>query len=253
MIQPFPGMNPYLEALRLWPDVQASLSVAICHQIQLHFGNMYVATLVPYLGIEILPPELLPHRSSAKRQDNHLTIAPVPLTGTVTMEMPTRYHRIEIRTIGEELLVTAIELLSPVNKRPGADAADAYDRKRRELFRSDVHLLEIDLLRGGRRPAFIEPLPEEPYFIFLSRAERRPAVEIWPIALSERLPIVPIPLRYPDEDIPLDLNAAITQIYNSARYDYRIDYRQPPPAPELDSAEAAWVDELLRAKKLRTA
>jgi len=168
------------------------------------------------------------------------------------MELPTRYHRLEIRTVGDDVLVTAIELLSPVNKRPGADAADAYDRKRREIFRSDVHLLEIDLLRGGRRPAFIEPLPDYPYFIFLSRAQRRPAIEIWPIALREALPIVPIPLRYPDDDIPLDLNATLTQIYRSARYDYRIDYHQSPPAPELSSAEAAWVDELLHTQNVRT-
>ncbi len=124
-MQPFPGMNPYLETLILWPDVQTSLSVAICNQIQPLFGDRYVAILVPYLGIEILPAELLSRRPNEKQQVSTPTIAPAPLAGTVAMEMPTRYHRIEIRTVGEEQLVTTIEILSPVNKRPGIGGADA--------------------------------------------------------------------------------------------------------------------------------
>lgn len=251
MIQPFPGINPYLETPWLWPDVQASLSVAICNQVQPLFGDRYAATLVPYLGIELLPAALMPRRPDANQQDSTSAIAPAPLTGSVAMEMPTRYRRIEIRTVGEERSVTAIELLSPMNKRPGPDAADIYERKRREIFRSNAHLLEIDLLRGGRRPELVQPLPNAPYFIFLSRAERRPTIEIWPVALIEPIPIVPIPLRYPDADIPLDLNAALALIYRSARYDLRIDYHQSPPPPELPAAEAAWVDELLRARGLR--
>ena len=169
------------------------------------------------------------------------------------MEFPTRYHRIEIRPVGEETLVTAIEILPPVNKRPGADAADAYERKRREVFNSDAHLLEIDLLRGGRRPALLEPLPDAPYFIFLNRANRRPLIEIWPLRLQEPIPIVPIPLQWPDPDIPLDLNKAIAQAYHNARDDLRIHYSQPPPPPELSDEQATWLDDLLRARGLRPA
>lgn len=200
---------------------------------------------IPDVGVFEREAPLPPLRGGAT------TIAPAPLTGTVTMELPTRYHRLEIRTIADDVLVTAIEILSPVNKRPGIDAADAYERKRREIFRSAAHLLEIDLLRGGRRPELVQPLPNAPYFIFLSRAARRPTIEIWPVALTKPMPIVPIPLRYPDADIPLDLNVALALIYRSARYDYRIDYRQTPPPPELSAEEAGWVDELLHARGLR--
>jgi hypothetical protein len=254
-------MDPYLEAPTLWPDVHARLAIAISDQLQPLLGQQYSAVIIPYVATETLaiaPNRFIPDVGVLERElplptqrDSATAIAPAPLTGTVTMELPTRYHRLEIRTVGDDVLVTAIEILSPVNKRPGSDAADAYERKRREIFRSNAHLLEIDLLRGGRRPEIVQPLPDYPYFIFLSRAERRPAIEIWPIALREALPIVPIPLRYPDPDIPLDLNAAIALIYRSARYDYRIDYRQPLPPPELPAAEAAWVDELLHARGLR--
>lgn len=257
----FPGMDPYLEDPTLWPDVHTSLSFAIRDQVQPLLGQQYSAVIIPYVAMETLAiasnrfiPDvgiveretITPVRSSAT------AIAPAPLVGTVTTSLPTRYHRLEIRTVVDDLLVTAIEILSPVNKRPGIDAADAYERKRREIFQSNVHLMEIDLLRGGRRPEIVQPLPHDPYFIFLSRAERRPVIEIWPVRLDNPIPVVPIPLRYPDADIPLDLNAALALIYRSARYDFRINYRQPPPAPELAPEELAWAETLLRERGLRS-
>jgi hypothetical protein len=158
---------------------------------------------------------------------------------------------VEIRETDTGLLVTAIEILSPVNKRPGHEAFDTYQRKRRDLLRTDVNLMEIDLLRGGRRPPLITPLPEAPYFIFLSRGERRPAVEIWPLSLQEVIPILPVPLRTPDPDVPLDLVQAIQTVYTEAAYDLRIDYNQPPPKPDLPLNWLQWLDEHLKSARLR--
>ena len=259
----FPGMDPYLEEPALWPDVHHELSSSIRNQIQPLLSPRYIAAIEPYVAMETI--EIVPARSvvpdiaviERERTGNTggvaTAIAPAPLTGTVALEIPTRYHRIEIRRVGEGTLVTAIEILSPVNKRPGADAADAYDRKRRQIFNSDAHLLEIDLLRGGRRPALLQPLPDDPYFIFLSRVEERPLIRIWPLPLRKPIPIVPIPLQWPDPDIPLDLNDALARAYRSARYDLRIDYRQTPPPPELPAEDAAWLDSHLRARALRPA
>lgn len=257
----FPSMDPYLEDPAHWPDFHARLAIAMSDQIQPLIGPHYSAVIVPYTVTEtiaITPNRFVPDLGVVEREPpmsprvGSTTIAAAPLTGTIAMEIPTRYHQLEIRTAGNDTLVTAVEVLSPVNKRPGADAADAYERKRHEIFQSNVHLMEIDLLRGGRRPEIVQPLPPDPYFIFLSRAERRPVIEIWPVRLEESIPIVPIPLRYPDEDVPLDLNAALALIYRSARYDFRIDYRQPPPPPELAPAEAAWMEALLRERGLRS-
>ncbi|MFN8513291.1 MAG: DUF4058 family protein [Chloroflexia bacterium] len=118
------------------------------------------------------------------------------------------------------------------------------ERKRRELFRSDAHLLEIDLLRGGKRPDAGIALPDEPYFTFLSRAQYRPRIFIWPMPLRNALPVVAVPLLPPDPDLPLDLTAALKRIYATARYDLRIDYRQPPPPPDISAEDAAWVAQL---------
>jgi len=260
MEPPFPAMDPYLEASSIWPDVHHRLIAAICDQILMTLNPRYTAIITPYVAfesIEITPirmavPDIaITERDVPSASGGGVAIAPAPLTGTATMEIPTRYGRLEIRTVDDQALVTAIELLSPANKRPGAEGYDAYIHKRREFFRSEAHLLEIDLLRGGRRPRLATPLPDAPYFIFLSRAERRPHVDIWPLKLSEPIPVVPVPLRFPDPDTPLDLTTALRRIYISARYERRIDYRQAPPSPALGSDDAVWLDASLRERGLR--
>ena len=152
-----------------------------------------------------------------------------------------------------EHLVTAIEILSFANKRPGHAAYLTYRRKRRAILASTAHLLEIDLLRAGERSPLAEPLPEAPYFIILSRAERRPVAEVWPLRLQEPLPILPVPLLPPDPDVPLDLGHALSTIYDRSGYDLRIDYTQRPPAPTLSAEDGAWLEAHLRTVGKRQA
>lgn len=111
-----------------------------------------------------------------------------------------------------------IQLLSPVNKRPGPDGADAYEQKRQELFVSGMHLLEIDLLRVGKRPqiAASTVLPDAPYFVFLSRAERRPEIALWACTFRKPLPNVPVPLHRPDPDAVLPLASLLQRVYRNA-------------------------------------
>lgn len=63
--------------------------------------------------------------------------------------------------------------------------------------------------------------------------------------LQDTLPIIPVPLRTPDPDIPLDLPLALNDIYDEAAYDLSIDYRQPPPPPPLSESDARWIENLL--------
>lgn len=269
MKYPFPGMDPFLEAPGLWPDVHSSLMYAFRDQIQQQLNPDYVAVITPYVAFESLqigptrmafvpdvgvvesqPPASLGGASAAA-----VAIAPAPVTMPADMTIPTRYARLEIRTVDDETLITAVELLSPANKRAGTNktsGAGAYDDKRQEIFQTGAHLLEIDLLRNGTRPRVSGSLPDAAYFIFLSRAERRPNIDIWPVALPEPLPVVPVPLRRPDPDVALDMGASLRQIYASARYERRIDYRTDPPPPALSTEDAAWLDAHLRAQGLRT-
>ena len=70
-------------------------------------------------------------------------------------------------------------------------------------------------------------------------------MDVWPIHLQDQLPIIPVPLRSPDADVPLDLGAAMTAIYDEAAYDLTIDYREMPPPPKPSEADLQWVDDLL--------
>ena len=68
---------------------------------------------------------------------------------------------------------------------------------------------------------------------------------IWPIALEQPLPTIPIPLLSGDAPVDLDLQQALRVVYDIIGYDELIDYNGPPPGP-LTDAESHWVEEQLR-------
>jgi hypothetical protein len=80
----------------------------------------------------------------------------------------------------------------------------------------------------------------------LSRANRRPTVEVWPLALEERLPVLPAPLAAPAPDAPINLGDIVATVYERGGYDVQIDYRTAPPPPPLTAKECKWAAELLR-------
>lgn len=119
-------------------------------------------------------------------------------------------------------------------------------QKRQRLLNSSTHLLEIDLVGNGRRVPMQQPLPAAPYFVFLSRAEKRPILEVWPIQLNEKLPTVPIPLLPSDADTLLDLQLALDTIYDALGYDLSVDYSSSPEIP-LKGEWATWATKHLQA------
>ncbi len=264
MPSPFPGMDPYLETTNRWRNVHNNLATEIQAQLAPLLRPRYYADQEPRFfyntGLDVathrtgLPDVSVletPLPAPIATPEGEVAIAPAPLELLITTEQPEKLNTVVIRTVEGDELVTAIELLSSVNKRPGHAAYHAYHRKRRALLESAAHLLEIDLLRAGERPPLAEPLPEAPYFIILSRAERRPVAEIWPLTLPEPIPIVPVPLLPPDADLPLDLGQALATIYDRSGYDLRIDYTQPPPPPPLSAEEITWLNEHLHKAGLR--
>ncbi|MBI4605695.1 MAG: DUF4058 family protein [Planctomycetes bacterium] len=248
MPSPFPGMDPYLESPDIWEDFHASLAWKISVQLAPRLRPRYYAALTPRVTYEEISIEQVhgvkPDVSVLKVSDRPMeggavAIEAAPLTGIVTFEVPVKDQTVEIRESGTGTLVTSIEILSPWNKRPGHEAFDAYRKKRR----SAAHLMEIDLLRAGKRPPIATELPDAPYFVVLSREERRPRVEIWPLRLQKPIPVLPVPLVAPDPDVPIDLGKAIEEIYAERAFDLRIDYSRPPPKPDLPPEDAAWVQE----------
>lgn len=119
---------------------------------------------------------------------------------------------------------------------------EQYLAKRRQILYRPVHLVEIDLLRGGQRMP-IESIPACDYLIMVSRVESRPRVGLWPLALRDRLPRIPIPLASGDADAVLDLQPLLEAQYQAAGYEDYI-YRHSPQPP-LSRQDGEWAERLL--------
>ena len=248
---PFPGMDPYLEAPTIWPDVHTTLMSIFREQLTPLLAPKYLAELETQVVIDRTDeePQVVLPDVSVTTSDVTVGVpsavavaAPVPVQVRVPLDVPTRVVSIHIRQRENARLVAVIELLSPVNKRRGK-GRDEYLDKRRTLLTSPVHFIEIDLLRSFPRMPFDDPLPPAHYLVMICKAGERPKSSVWPLSVRQLLPTIPIPLLVPDPPVPLDMGQALRTAYERARYDLRVDYSRPP-VPPLSPADTAWVEAL---------
>lgn len=262
MPSPFPGIDPYLEGY-LWSDVHNALASKIRQQLTPKLRPRYAARLEVYVVEDSLPeseigilyPDVEVMQVRQRREtvasaaptatpasSASVSVTPAPLTLPIFQPVAVRLVNVEIRDTAQNVLVTCIEILSPVNKRESG--LTSYRQKRQRLYQAGVHLIELDLLRRGTRPFAHPRLPDVPYSIALTRAQSG-VMDVWPLGLQDTLPVIPVPLRSPDPDVPLELPQVLVEIYDEAGYDLSIDYSQPPPPPVLSDADAAWIRSLL--------
>lgn len=265
MPSPFPGMDPYLEGH--WRDVHAGLVVYARDALQ---GNLpgglrarveeSVLLETPKgLGDHPLYPDVrvVEYTSRRETQTQPGTSAAVaePILVEAEPEPVTEpYLEIIDRESGNRV-VTVIEFLSPSNKSPGPNR-EQYLRKQREVCSSDANLVEIDLNRFGRHTlAFtlehVKPPYRTPYMSCVRRATRRGLAEVYPMPLPHRLPIVKIPLRPDDADVPLDLQSLVEQCYRNGGYEGTINYAVDPDPP-LTGTDEKWAEVRLLELGLRT-
>ncbi len=255
MPSPFPGMNPYLEQERAWNDFHESFMPAARDAIAAQVRPHFIAKINEHLFIHELPED---SRRFIGRADVGVTRPPfapaeegataavieAPATVRLLSVDVERLSFIEIRDRDSWELVTVVELLSPSNKYAGADR-DQYLAKRHQLLFSPVHLVEIDLLRGGPRMP-MRNLPDCDYCILVSRAETRPDAGVWPIQLRDPLPPVRIPLRPPHADAQLDIQQILHRVYDAAGYEDYI-YRGEP-RPQLNVQDRAWAQQVIAGR-----
>ncbi|MDY7078855.1 MAG: DUF4058 family protein [Chloroflexota bacterium] len=272
MPSPFPGMDPYLEEPARWPDLHHRLITYISNALQKQVRPRYHARIGERIYI-LQPPRALypdvllvrrpvrePAPAGVYAQDTEaaVTAGDEELQLPVVFTLPPVEHRepfIEIVHAAGEEVVTVIEVLSPANKASG-EGQRLYHRKQQEILHSSAHLVEIDLLAEGLHTVALPEegkasLPPHRYLVSVNRATDEYRFELYPISLQRRLPHINVPLREPDPDAVVDLQAVFTQCYDDGGYEDFVNYRRPPQAM-LSPEEAAWVDGLLRGKGIRS-
>jgi hypothetical protein len=253
MPSPFPGMNPYLEQEDQWHSFHEWFIPRLAEVLVGKTPSRYLVKLDESVYLHELSSE---ERRLLGRPDVMVLdgsgVASDPKSGAATAGLAPIYAKlpavdlqklssIEIRDGHSRRLITAIELLIPMNKRLGPDR-DVYLAKRARIMRQGVNLVEIDLLRGWPRMP-MEGVPTCDYLIMVARPEEWPRAGVWPILLRQALPTIPIPLIPSDPDVKVDLQDLLNSTYDAGGFSRYIYDGEPEPA--LSPEDAEWARKLV--------
>lgn len=254
-------MDPYLEHPEVWPGVHllliAAIAEALSPQLRPKYTvsvevRMYESTGEQSLLVGI--PDVAVQKSNRRSSEQPLKVAVAqpkaqPTIVNIPMPVSIRQGFLEVREVSTKEVVTAIELLSPINKRSG-HGRQAYESKRQKVFNSATNLVEIDLLRA------YEPMPmygdslESHYRVLVSPSQSRPQAQLYRFNMQEIIPTFQLPLREADSEPTIDLKTLLDDIYDRSSYDLKLNY-QTKPLPSFSAEESIWLDDLLKEKKLR--
>ncbi len=229
MPSPLPGMDPYLEHPKLWPAFQ--------HQL---LACLY----------QVLLPGLV-DRYRARVGTRTYTSEMALFTSVVKEDHSEEYIEVRNRTDGR--LVTLVEVVSPANKGTAAGRA-AYLERRRDALAQRAGVVEIDLVLQGKPTLTFnrDGLPEYDYAVTVTRGPAPERYEIYTTTLAKRLPKFKVPLAADDRDALLDLQAAFARAFDLGNFGAQVDYTAaPPPDVPLTDAHRDWLDDHLKALKLR--
>lgn len=252
---PFPGMDPYLEAR--WNDVHTRLCTLVSAALQPNLPVGLRARAQEDVVLEAVDGEKLQsfEADTAIVQTRGFKGATAAAAAVATAP-PVRVRHLQrlirnrwvelIDTTAGNKVITAIEILSPGNKAAGK-LNRRYRKKLRRYMEAGVNIVEIDLLRSSRKRLEIrlEELPPErraEYMVCIQRATEEDEWDVYPMPLRQPLPVIPIPCRATDADVPLALQPIIEQIYIEGGHD-DIDYNKPTDPPLRDE-DAAWATAL---------
>jgi hypothetical protein len=270
MASPFPGMDPYLENPEIFPDFHDSVITYLREALQANLPAPYFAALGRRVWIEVsrrsIGPDVQVSRqgkasgptSFRAEPFGGVAVATPPLVGPVVVKVEHDEFRepfIEIYSRNDEgkRLVSSIEVLSLSNKTPGEHGRELYVRKQKELLASKVHLVEIDLLRGGEHVTAVpfdlavEACGKFDYHVSVHRFDERDTFYVYPIRLDQRLPPVAIPLLPGDLPVILDLQSVFDRCFNAGPYLQEIRYGEDAIMPPLDPVEATWAANIVQS------
>jgi hypothetical protein len=254
MKSPFPGMDPYLE--QHWEDVHTRLISYVADALQPQLSDDLIARMEEKAYVEEGSEKEI-HRPDVRVVEHPRAwttgagASEIGQSSTSLLDEP-----VQLEPIGDPVcersvliydsagkrIVTAIEILSPSNKKPGKPL-EKYLRKREKSLSRQVNLVEIDLVRTGDWTEMIGEIPvprhlRTTYRVTIEQPELSGPL-LYAIPMEAKLPTIKVPLRLQDAPANLNLQELLEKAYQMGRYD-RIDYSQPcfpPPTGE----EKAWV------------
>ena len=104
---------------------------------------------------------------------------------------------------------------------------------------SVLSIILIDLLLAGERIPMLAPLPSGDYYAFVTRCPGCDRCDVYAWSVRQPLPTIPVPLRPPDADVPLDLAAAFRATYDLGRYARVLRYERSADLA-LSEPDATW-------------
>jgi hypothetical protein len=252
---PFPGMNPFLENPEFWHDFHQSFVIYLRNAIGAVLSDAYFAKLEDQIYVHEVPTET---RTLIGRADVSISLRdenrPLPAGNVAVVDPPPlqlellstvsdveRESFIEIRDRNSQRLVTVIEVLSPANKNPGKDR-EQYLYKRTTLLESQVHLVEIDLLRRGPRMP-VKQLPACDYCLLVCQFEERPIARVWPFQVTDSFPPLNVPLHHDDPPVKINLGEVFQRVFVDSNY-AKVIYKDLDPP--LNAELAAWANALAK-------
>lgn len=256
MKSPFPGMDPYLETD--WRDVHTSLMTYIRDQIQDQLPDDLVARIEGSVAVDYednsrrIAPDVRVVENYEDAALGYQTASVAVAEPLLVLEVANQIARhVQILEVSSgDRVVTAIEVLSPTNKRTNAGRED-YRIKQQDYFDASVNLVEIDLLRGGEYvlAAALKKIPRSKRRLYMMSVQTRMTTKLFGATLREPLPTIPIPLRPTDRDVALNIQQLIDLVYERGRY-AKLSYQLDPELP-FSAEDATWVDDLLRSQGRR--
>lgn len=262
MPSPFPGMDPYLEHPDIFPDFHDRFVTYVSDAIQPRLPEPYYAALGRRAWIEVSERYVGPDvdvvrlREGGTESGSSVAVADRPTTEPLVIHVP-HDERVEpmveicMGRGSERRLVTTIEVPSPSNKTPSEHGRDLYLRKQQEVLHSKVHLVEVDLLRGGQHTTAVPRDRLEAksgrfdYHVCIHQFDNLEDYFVYPIQLTQSLPQIRIPLLPGDGEVGLDLQHVFQRTYDAGPYRREIDYREDTPTPSLSAEQLAWALELI--------
>jgi hypothetical protein len=229
MPSPFPGMDPFLEHPAYFGGLHTCLMVEITSALQPALPDHYFADVEVRRWLE-------PARGPTHPDDEHRQCF---------VEMRTRHGH-------KERVVATIGMMTPGNKTVGDQSRKLFLSRQKDVLNAATsHLIEIDLLRGGRHAtiAIEELLPSQAgpfdYHVCVRRFDQPGKLQIYAFELPDCLPRIGVPLLPGDGEVPLDLQAVFNRCYDMGPYRKRVHYTLDRIDPPLVRKRVAWAQQIL--------